>query len=954
MASSLPELNQAETTDAVLEIVRQLLAELGNTRARSELGPGSHLERDLGVGSLERVELMVRLNDSFRVRLSEQAFTDADTVEDLVLAVLRSPARSGELPLPAPGPGARREERARRGESAAGVDRAETLADVLRYRASTEAAKTHVYMESAAADDGNERAISCGELLSRATQVAKALEYRGLEPGAPVALVLPTCEEFLFSFFGIMLAGGIPVPLYPPVRADRLVEYAARQSAILRNAEARFLITDRRAERLVRRLKSLAPSVRGVLEASRLLDARTPPVQALRRDLRGDDIAFLQYTSGSTGQPKGVMVTHANLLANLRAIGRALEIRGDDVAVSWLPLYHDMGLIGAWLMPLFFGFPVLLMSPFTFLTRPESWLRAIHRHQATLTAAPNFAFELCVRKIHDSALAGLDLSSLRGMMNGAETVLPETLERFARRFARYGLRPEALKPVYGLAEATLAVSVPGLTEPARVDRIDRELFESGGRAVPRPDDPRAVAFVSVGRPMTGELRIAGDRGEELGERIEGAIWVRGPSVTRGYYRNPEDTAVILRADGWLDTGDRGYCADGELFITGRSKDIIIKAGRNLYPHEIEDLTSRVSGVRRGCVVAFGSPDPVSGTERLVVVAEIREPRERARIEAAIVAALSEGLGLPPDAVKLIPPGTIPKTSSGKLRRAETRRLYLEGKLDGRDPPAWLQATKLAARSSAADAVGSLRSFARRALEAVYGVYALAAFVAWLLPITLLVWVTPGRRAALRRVRRGCRGFLASVGCRIRIEGRDQLERLRRGQPPGPYVFAANHTSYIDVLILLAALPFDYRFSAKKELGRWPLVGLLIRRMGNLLFDRDDPEARSRHLEQIKEVLAHGESVLVFPEGTFTPVCGVRPFQLGAFKAAVDAGRPVCPIALRGAREILRDSALLPRPGRVTLTVCPPLEPAAKNWQEIVRLRDATRAAIAAPAGEPLL
>jgi 1-acyl-sn-glycerol-3-phosphate acyltransferase len=956
MGSSPTELKLAEATETVLEVVRQLLGELGNTRSLAELGPGSHLDRDLGLGSLERVELMVRLNAQFRVRLPEQAFTNAETVEHLVRAVLRSPAG-----VPEP-PAARRptERRAERAAPAAGVENAETLADVLRYRGSVQASEPHVWLEPAAADEAaaargpGERALTYGALLNQALQVAKALEYRGLARGAPVALMLPTGEEFLFSFFGVMLAGGVPVPLYPPFRADRIEEYAARQAAILRNAEAGFLITFREAGRLARLLKSSAPSVRAVLEASRLLDARTPPVHAVRHEIRGEDIAFLQYTSGSTGQPKGVMVSHRNLLANLRAIGRALEVRGNDTAVSWLPLYHDMGLIGTWLMPLFFGFPLALSSPLTFLTRPESWLWAIHRHRATLTGAPNFAFELCLRKLDDGALDGLDLSSLRGAMNGAETVLPETLERFADRFARYGLRPEALQPVYGLAEATLAVSVPPLERRARVDRIERGSFESAGRAVPRPDDPRALAFVSVGRPITGEVRIADERGGDAGERAEGAIWVRGPSVTRGYYRNPEATAAIQRPDGWLDTGDRGYQADGELFITGRSKDIIIKAGRNLYPHEIEELASRVAGVRRGCVVAFGSPDPVAGTERLVVVAEVRHGGDAALIEAEIVAGLGEALGFPPDSVKLVPPRTIPKTSSGKLRRAETRRLYLEGKLDGREPPAWLQLTRLTARAEAAGAARSIRAIARRALEFVYALYVLVVFFVVLIPISLLVRLAPNPRAASRLVRRGSRAFLAIAGCRIRLEGREQLERLRQQRPAGPYIFAANHTSYIDVLILLAALPFDYRFSAKKELGGWPLLGVVIRRMGNLLFDRDDPEARLRQVDQLKQALARGESVLVFPEGTFTPVGGLRPFQLGAFKVAVETGQPICPIALRGAREILRDGTFLPRPGRVTLTVCSPLEPAGTTWQEMVRLRDATRAAIAAPAGEPLL
>src|SRR4029077_15279768 len=364
------------------------------------------------------------------------------------------------------------------------------------------------------------RTITYGEIYERASSVASELIRRGLEPGQTVAIMLPTCAEFFWSFAGTLLAGAIPVPIYPPFRADRIAEYATRQANILRNAEARFLITWREAEGLAHLLEPRVPSLRGVLNAEKIANARAAaempepssewrPVRTYAHHAAADEIALLQYTSGSTGDPKGVTLTHANLLANIRAIAEAAELGPRDVGVSWLPLYHDMGLIGVWLTPLYAGVPVVVMSPLAFLSRPLRWLWAIHRHRGTVSPAPNFAYQLCVRKIADKDLQGLDLSSWRAALNGAEPVHAPTLERFAARFAPYGFRREAMTPVYGLAEASLAVSAPKFGTAPRVDRINRRTFESEGRAVPAPaDDPAPLEFVGAGKPLANvQVRI---------------------------------------------------------------------------------------------------------------------------------------------------------------------------------------------------------------------------------------------------------------------------------------------------------------------------------------------------------------------------------------------------------------------------------------------------------------
>ncbi len=979
MATASRQFDRAAIHEQVAEIVCQLLAELGSHRPPQAVRGSAHLDHDLGLGSLERVELMLRLGAAFNSHLPDRVVAEADTVDDLVEAVLRHADGSGAGPLEvhAAEPASSRiiAERGVAPHPAPwGTESAETLQDVLRHRARVDARRPHLYLRE---DDGSSSAVTFGELYERAEAVAQGLARRGVAPGDSVAIMLPTSREFFFTFAGVLLAGAIPVPIYPPFRADRIAEYAERQSAILRNAGARLLVTFRQAETVARLLTPRVASLAGVVNASRLLE-ETPGEPALRPPrARRDDIALLQYPSGSTGEPKGVILTHANLLANIRAIGEAVEVRPDDVAVSWLPLYHDMGLIGAWMVPLYFGLPMAVLSPLAFLSRPERWLWAVHHHRGTLGAGPNFAYELCVRKIAERDIEGLDLSSWRLALNGAEPVSPETLERFAERFARYGLRREALLPVYGLAEASLAITVPPIGRAARVDRIERAAFEREGRAVPvrgervgpeaRPDDPEVISFVSVGRAVPGhEVRIVDSSGREASERTEGALWFRGPSATRGYYLNPGATRALFpegeapNEDGagadsrWVDSGDRAYQADGEIYLTGRVKDIIIKAGRNLYPHEIEELAGRVAGVRKGCVAAFGITDRAAGTERLVVVAEVREKgaerdaRRRDAIAQAITEEVTTALGLPPDVVELLPPQTIPKTSSGKLRREETRKLYRAGKLAERNPPTWAQLAKLAALGGAQAAGRGMR----RAVELAYGVYAAVVFGLWIVPTWLLVVLAPGRRQAARITSPALRLYMALVGCRIRVAGREHLDGGK------PQVFVSNHASYTDVLFLMAALGVDYHLVAKIEVHAMPFIGTFLRKLGHVAFDRSDPQARLRQAEELEQFLRRGESAFVFPEGTFTPQSGVRPFQLGAFKAAVSTGRPICPVALRGTRQFLRDRTYLPRPSSVTLTVLPPLEPAQapapSDWHEMVRLRDAARAAIAQHCGEPLL
>jgi fatty-acyl-CoA synthase len=920
--------------EQVLAVIRGLAEEVGGGRAARAVAPKASLDRDIGLGSLEKVELLVRLEAAFG-RTFDDRYLALDTPREF--ARLLVDVDGGIAPCPAAAAPAA-DVRLEPATPAASVN---TIHESLWSRADEHPLRPHVYLRE---DDGTETTITYGRLRDEAAAVAGALRERGVARGDTVALMLPTGLDFLAAFHGILLAGGIPVPIYPPARLDRLEEYAARQSAILADAGVTVLLTVARARAVAALLRPRVPSLRDVATVRELADAGAPWIEP---GGRGSDPAFIQYTSGSTGAPKGVLLTHANLLANVVAVGAALRMTPVDVGAIWLPLYHDMGLIGSWLFCMHAGLPIAIQSPLSFLSRPERWLWTIHDRRATLSPAPNFAYELCVKKIPDRALEGLDLSSWRVALNGAEPVNPETIDRFVKRFEPYGFRREAMMPVYGLAENTVAVCFPPPGRGPVVDAIERDVFERERRAAPWSGNGSApLRFVSVGQAVQGhEVRIVDDGGLQVADRTVGRLVFRGPSMTSGYFHKPEATAAIRVADGFLDSGDLAYRADGEFYVTGRRKDLIIKAGRNLVPQEIEEIASTVEGIRKGCVVAFGIDRPALGTEELVIVAETRasQPAAREALQAKVIERVATAIGVPPDTVVLARPGAVLKTSSGKIRRAATRDHYIAGAL-GQSGGTSL-ATRL--RLFAGAAAAALGDRAAAAARAGY-----AAYVAVLGVLIVGVFWTPV--ALVRRQslafglgRTAARWLFRLGGCRLRVEG---VERLQGG----PYVLTCNHTSFADVLALMAMLPQGFVFLAKKEITGWPVIGSFIKAGRHLTVDREDAAHSVADAGKIGRALAEGTSVLIFPEGTFTTSPGLRPFRLGAFQTAVDVGRPVVPMALRGARRVLRDKTLVPRPGPIELWIGEPLHAQGTGWNAVVDLRDRVAAAIAQHCGEPRL
>lgn len=503
-----------------------------------------------------------------------------------------------------------------------------------------------------------------------ARRAAAGLWEAGVRPGDRVMVLIPEVKTAVRSLFGLWALGAVPVPVGLPFRLTDLGAFLDQLRGTARRLGARAILVSQALSAFASSTEDIRVLVGEALSAE--------PTDALPDPDDAPGTALIQLTSGSTGHPRGVVLSHDRLLLHLESMSEALPSHGSSVAVSWLPLHHDMGLIGGLLFPFYNGFVASMMSPQIFRARPLSWLEAMSSLRATICAAPPSAYAMMIRLAAKARAAGLDLGDWECAMIGAEPISPDLLGRFAEAFAPVGFRAEAFFPVYGLAEATVAVTFPRLLERWRVDVIDRADLERRGRATPRAPGPDALELTCVGRPIPGtEVRIVGAGGESLPERRIGEILVQAPTLMQGYHDDPEATAEALRG-GWLRTGDLGYLGEGELFITGRKKEIIIRGGHNLMPSVIEEVASGVEGVRSGCVAAVGARSAEDETEMVHLVAETRaDAEEHAALEDRLRRALRV-YGIPVDRIQLVPPGTLPKTTSGKLRRRAVAEAIARG------------------------------------------------------------------------------------------------------------------------------------------------------------------------------------------------------------------------------------------------------------------------------------
>jgi fatty-acyl-CoA synthase len=528
--------------------------------------------------------------------------------------------------------------------------------------------------------NGEERFCSFAEIHREATRRGAHLASRGVNPGQRVALVIPDPDEFVLTFLGAIFAGIVPVPMYPQLSFKNVEAYHETVAHITKASGAVMLLTTAATRPFVEPVQAKVEGLRSIVNVEEL--AGPAPGSIDHIVIEPDDLCFLQFTSGSTSRPKGVVVTHGNLAANSEAfmIHGLAKDSSVDKGVSWLPLFHDMGLIGFVIGPLFTDIPVVFLPTATFVRAPRIWLDTIHKHRGTITYAPNFAYALVAKRLKEKDVLGLDLSCIKIAGCGAEPIQAKTLRDFAERVKPAKFDPRAFLPSYGMAEATLAITFVKHMTGMHSDVVD---FAALGqkKAVPADGGEGSQELVACGKPFPEhELAIVDEDGRRLGDRQVGQIISRGPSITPGYYNEPELTAQSFKDhDGstWLYTGDLGYVADGEVYICGRVKDIIIIRGRNFYPQDIEWAVSELPGVRRGNVVAFGVD--VDGEEQLVVCAEAFQSDAAGLVEQ-IKSTIAAEIGLSVHKVDIVPQGALPRTSSGKPQRRKTKQMFLDGTL----------------------------------------------------------------------------------------------------------------------------------------------------------------------------------------------------------------------------------------------------------------------------------
>ncbi len=555
------------------------------------------------------------------------------------------------------------------------------LVDRLRYWVQVQPSDVaFIYLEDG---EDDERSITYAMLDRRARAIAVQIATLGLQ-GQRALLLYPPGLEFVSAYFGCLYAGAVPVPAYPP-RKNRNMQ---RIEAISDNAEARIALT---VSDVLQRVEGSLSDSPGLEQLNWLATDQLDTAQADQwqpRQINNDDVAMLQYTSGSTGEPKGVMLTHGNLMHNCGIITQAFEFSRTGCGMTWLPTYHDMGLLGGVLSPLYFGRPNVLISPMAFLLKPVRWLKAITRYGVTISGGPNFAYGLCNEKITTEECDGLDLSSWDIAFNGAEPIRSATLEAFTAKFRPYGFRAETHYPCYGMAETTLIVTGGTKSEAPICKSFDARAIDDN-RVVPMSNgEGISRELISCGRALPDEeVVIVEPETRQLTDTSRiGEIWVRSPSVGQGYWNKPDETDETFHAhingngdQHWLRTGDLGFLHDGELFVTGRLKDLIIVRGVNRYPQDIESTVEDCSErVRSGGSAAFAVDH--DGSERLVIVCEVERNGHDGwdDVIQLIRRSVNTQHELPPDAVILVRAGSVPKTSSGKVQRNDCRQQFMQG------------------------------------------------------------------------------------------------------------------------------------------------------------------------------------------------------------------------------------------------------------------------------------
>ncbi len=814
----------------LLPITKAFLRESKAENCDYFLSMDDKFEADLGLGSLERLELFSQIETTLGVKLSPSEISTIQTLRDIVTILARSHGSQSLV--------VNQCDKATVQAVTIDPSKVTNLRDLLIMYTQRYPNRRHVVLLSG---DGSEKEITYAMLYKQAGKISNALTTRGIQTGDHVALLLPSGEDFLYSFLGVIFSGAIPIPICPPESANQVGEYISQAVSILKKSDVRLLVTFGKFQKLAKFFRGFLPHLLGVTTTNDLLKSE---FYLPKLKISSSQAAFVQYTYGSAGNFKKIVLTHKNILENIRSILKLFEVTTSDITVSWLPLHHDTDLIVMWLANLYFGSTLVLYSSKNFLSRPESWLWTIHKYRATISAGPNFAYEICINKINDNTLLGLDLSSWRIAGNISEMVCAQTLKRFSEKFSQYGFKSKALTNVYVLSEGAILMCAGSILEDQKIDRIASHEFHQKNIAKPIFErEKKYYEFVSCGSPIDNyQIRIVDEENTCLPERNIGMVHCKVRSMMCEYYRDQAVSEKVFHG-GWIDTGDLGYLAEGELYITGRRKDIITKEGKNYYPTEIEDIITMYSDLNFGQVVVFSSVENLSGIKKILAIVESKNNDKNSHkiLKKQICQIVVKCLGFSLDDILIVTENVLPKTTNGKLRRYVCGEIYSQKNIRKIKNNIIIKLFNIYVRCF----IAKTKKILTLCLRFFYTIYLFLVLIS-MASLTYIAIRFFNRDNGEKIIKTASKITLRASFCSIEIDGINHIKSKKN------MIFVSNHASYIDVLVLVAFLPGHFCYVAKSELKKSYFLRKILKTLEIVYVDRVDFSKTKFQLKQISK------------------------------------------------------------------------------------------------------
>lgn len=911
----------------LLHVIRLLLREIGaHPRTLNAIQLHAILLDDLGLGSLERITLLQRLEERFGVMLTVDAVMLADTVQD-IYQLLESACKAQSVAQQTPLPDLSQMPQ----HPSQPLDACHDIIAILRQHAEDEPQRLHACLLQ---DSGKSIELTYADLWQRVQHVAAQLLAHNIPAESVVAIALMSAEAFMVSYLAVICAGLQPLVMRMPVNVHglRRLYWKIRLPLLQRHAVTVLLSEDRQQQLLAESINLTSGHAISHLNYTDL--SQMPAISNVTFPEVNLQHSIYRRLSWDAEKLWRHNISHGQWLQQLREDAGAMQLKPTDVVLSWLPLVEPIGLLTSWLGSLCHGLPFIWMPPQEFLAHPQRWLWAIHQYRASVSFAPDTAYALCLRHIKPADCVGLDLSCWRLALNLGTVHSIEVRQRFIERFKAYQFSVDALQQAYVPAGASMLLTLSQVSNPPQLERISAaELRNQDVAQLLSVDHIHDSVLLAAGSAIAGDtLRVVNAEGELLAQRQIGFIQ---------YQRTLDGSTPV-----WQQTADLGYLVQDTLYIVVADPTQVDIYGNYMSQHAIQFLTQTIPGLRQAKVLSFCVEDPYTSRNKWILILEAAHAKRRffeRRARSLLLHRMAQCFGVLPDHVLFYPKDGLQQFAGQSCAPIQVAQAYYQ---QGKLLPGYAGGYRRRLWQKLKTNLGRCMYPLVIAAKAIYSLYFLICCVVLLIPTRLVVKLLP-RNAGRRVFKVFCQVLWKVVGCPIRCEGFQHLPAST------PVIFAVNHASYLDVLALFAVLPTHASFVGKRALDGMPLLGGLFKNLGLLFVDPNNFQRAEHNLQQMVESLKQ-QSLVVFPEGTFTPATGLRPFKLGAFIAAAKAQVPICPVSCRGLRTILRDCDVLLRPAVIYIKAKPLLKPRGSDMQAIVDLRDRVRAAIAEDCGEPVL